>query len=99
MAGMYAAKALVQRLCERFNISDFLHVFILIVYIPYKRKFFVQEVLMHMCLPSFYPNAFLGSTVRLILRFDFNRSPVRNKLPDLFDFRIGDSNTSVCPVC
>jgi hypothetical protein len=29
-AGMCAAKALVQLLCERFNDPDFLHVFILI---------------------------------------------------------------------
>jgi len=30
MAGMCAAKALVQHLCKRLNDSDFLHVFILI---------------------------------------------------------------------
>jgi hypothetical protein len=29
-AGMYAAKALVQHLCKRFNDSNFLNVFILI---------------------------------------------------------------------
>jgi hypothetical protein len=32
---MCAAKAFEQHLCKRFNDSDFLHVFILIVYVLY----------------------------------------------------------------
>jgi hypothetical protein len=34
VAGMWAAKALEQHLCKRFNDPDFLHVFIHITYIP-----------------------------------------------------------------
>jgi hypothetical protein len=60
-AGIYAAKALVQHLCECFNDPDKLHVFILSVQIPYRRKFCIQEVLMHICLPCFYPHAVFGS--------------------------------------
>jgi hypothetical protein len=60
MTGMCAAKTLEQHLCKRFNDLDSLHVFILIVYVLYRRKFCIQEVLMHIRLSSFYPNAFFG---------------------------------------
>jgi hypothetical protein len=59
-AGIFAEKALVQHLCERFHDPDNVHIFILSVSILCRRKFCVQEVLMHMCLPPFYPNAFFG---------------------------------------
>ena len=55
-AGICAAKALVQHLCERFNDPDNVHIFIPSVEILYRLKFCIQEVLMYMCLPSFYPN-------------------------------------------
>jgi rare lipoprotein A len=57
-AGICAAKALVQLLCERFHDPDNVHVFIPGVSIHYRHKFCVQEVLMHMCLPPFYLNTF-----------------------------------------
>jgi hypothetical protein len=59
-AGICAAKALVQLLCGRFHNSENVHVFIPGVSILSRRKFCVQEVLMHMCLLPFYPNAFFG---------------------------------------
>jgi hypothetical protein len=51
-AGICAAKALVQHLCERLNDSDDVQVDILSGQMLYSRKFCIQEVLMHMCLPS-----------------------------------------------
>ena len=60
MAGTCAAKAIVQHLCERFHDPENEQVFIPSVSILYKRKFCVQEVLMHMCLPSFPINALFG---------------------------------------
>jgi len=57
-AGICAAKALVQLLGERFQDPDNVHIFIPGFSILSRRKFCVQEVLMHRCLPPFYPNAF-----------------------------------------
>ena len=54
MAGICAAKALVQLLCRRFHDPVNVQVHIHCVEIPSRRKFCVQEVLMHMCLPPFY---------------------------------------------
>jgi hypothetical protein len=51
-AGIYAAKALVQLLRERFHDPETVHIFIPGVLILYRRKFCVQEVLMHICLLS-----------------------------------------------
>jgi len=59
-AGMYAAKALVQHLCERFHDPENGHIFIPGFSIDSRRKFCVQEVLMHMCLLSFHRNALFG---------------------------------------
>jgi hypothetical protein len=62
-AGICAAKAsrhVPGLLCERFHDPDNVHIFIPGVSILYRRKFCVQEVLMHMCLPLFYPNVFFG---------------------------------------
>jgi hypothetical protein len=59
-AGICAAKAVVQHLCERFHDPDNVHIFIPGVSILSRRKFCVQEVLMHMCLPPFYPYAFFA---------------------------------------
>jgi hypothetical protein len=59
-AGICAAKALVQLLCERFHDPENVHVFIPGVSILSRRNFCVQEVLMHMCLPSFIQMHFLG---------------------------------------
>jgi hypothetical protein len=57
---MYSAKALVQLLCERFHDPENGHIFIPGVSILSRRKFCVQEVLMHMCLLSFHRNALFG---------------------------------------
>jgi hypothetical protein len=59
-AGICAAKALVQHLCKRFHNPENVHIFIPGVSILYRHKFCVQEVLMHVCLPSSFPNAFFG---------------------------------------
>jgi hypothetical protein len=59
-AGIYAAKALVQHLCERFHDLDNVHIFTPGFPIHNRRKFCIQEVLLHRCLPPFYPNAFFG---------------------------------------
>jgi len=59
-AGMYAAKALVQHLCERIHDPENVHVFIPGFSIRYRRKFCVQEVLMNIYLPSFHLNALFG---------------------------------------
>jgi hypothetical protein len=62
-AGICAAKASRHapgHLCERFHDPENIHIFIPGFSIRYRRKFCVQEVLMHMCLPPFYPNAFFG---------------------------------------
>jgi len=60
LAGIYAAKALEQHLCERFNDPDTLHVYIPNIKKPYRLKFCIQEVLMHICLPAIYPISFFG---------------------------------------
>jgi len=59
-AGICAAKALMQHLCERFHDMDNAHVFIPGVSIHSRHKSCVQEVLMHMCPPFFHLTAFLG---------------------------------------
>jgi len=59
-AGICAAKALVQHLCERFYDPENVHIFIPGFSIHSRRKFCVQEVLMHMCLLSFHLNALFG---------------------------------------
>jgi len=61
-AGICATKALVQLLCERFHDPETVHIFIPGVSILSRRKFCVQEVLMHMCLLSFHRNALFGSS-------------------------------------
>jgi hypothetical protein len=61
--GICAAKASRHApglLCRRFHDPKNVHVFIPGISILFRRTFCVQEVLMHMCLPSFYPNAFFG---------------------------------------
>jgi hypothetical protein len=65
-AGICAAKALVQHLCKRFHNPENVHIFIPGVSIRYRHKFCVQEVLMHVCLPSFHPNALLGLIIKNI---------------------------------
>jgi hypothetical protein len=58
VAGICAAKALVQLLCERFNDLFSLCVLILTAWISCGQKFCVQEVLMHICLPMFVQRRF-----------------------------------------
>ena len=53
-AGICAAKALVQLLCEPFHDPDNAHILIPGVSILSRHKFCVQEVLMYVCLPSFH---------------------------------------------
>jgi hypothetical protein len=59
-AGIYAAKALLLLLRGRFHDTE--NVQVLIPGVPKlsRRKFSVQEVLMHMCLPSLPINALFG---------------------------------------
>jgi hypothetical protein len=61
-AGIYAAKALVQHLCKRFNDPENGHIFIPDVSILSRRIFCVQEVLLYMCLLYFNLNALFGLT-------------------------------------
>ena len=61
-AGIYATIALVQLLCGRFHDRENVHIFIPGFTIHYRLKFCVKEVLMHRCLPPFYPIAFFGLT-------------------------------------
>jgi len=70
MAGTYAAKALEQLLCERCNDSANVHVFIHIIKKPYRPKSCIQEVLLHMCLPFFYPSAFFWLRKGLAIEVD-----------------------------
>jgi len=51
-AGICAAKALVQHLCDRFHDPENVQVFISGDLILSRRKFCVQEVLLHICLAS-----------------------------------------------
>ena len=50
----------MQHLCRRFHDTENVHVFIPGVSIRFIRNFCVQEVLMHICLPSLHPNALFG---------------------------------------
>ena len=66
-AGICAAKTSRHSpglLCKRFHDPENVHVFIPGVSILSRRKFCIQEVLMHICLPASYPNAFLGLSLR-----------------------------------
>ena len=57
---MYAAKALVQILCERFNDPASVRVFIPVAQLIENRKSCIQEVLMHMCPQPIYQNVLSG---------------------------------------
>jgi hypothetical protein len=69
MAGICAAKTLVQHHCERFHGPDNVLGYIPSAQIHYRLKYGVQEILMHMCLLSLLLNAFMGQ----LLTFHFNR--------------------------
>lgn len=57
---LYFCSVMFGDYCERCHVPDNVHIFIPGFSIHYRHKFCIQEVLLHRCLPPFYPNAFFG---------------------------------------
>jgi hypothetical protein len=90
-AGMCAAKAsrhVPGHLCGRLHDPDNVQVYILSVEILYRRKSCVQEVLLHMCLPSFSSNCTfqVNKTGYLLHRCHYRTNFIGTYLIPFFSF-------------